>query len=229
MKEMKEIIKNSTLVVLLISSVYLSIMGIAQVNNSIHKQSTDWTETTQGEKIKKSVLVLPLNSGINETYMKSALTMLEKQFPNVNIIVGEKTKLPKNCLNYKGSRYRADSILLFLDKIKPDSIDKVIGLTSSDISITRTLIVNGEKKVYPDRGIFGLGRRPGTVCVVSNYRTGTVETFSKTTVHEFMHTLGVPHCEHKNCIMQDGKGSGKNMRESTHTHKDCYELALKGF
>ena len=183
----------------------------------------------QFKETEKSILILPLNSGVNKSYMDSALSMLEKQFPDVYIIVGEKIKLPKSCLNDKGSRYRADSILLFLDQIKPDSVDKVIGLTSSDISVTRTLIVNGKKKVYNDRGIFGLGRRPGTVCVVSNYRTGNIETFSKTTVHEFMHTLGVPHCEHKHCIMQDGKGSGKNMRESTHIHKDCYELALKGF
>ena len=178
---------------------------------------------------KKYVLVLPLNKGVKEIYMESALTMLKEGFPNVNIILGEKTKLPKSCLNSKGTRYRADSILKFLDKTKPDSVYKVIGLTSSDISTTRTLFSNGKKTVYPDRGIFGLGRRPGAVCVVSSYRTGSNETFSKTTVHEFMHTLGVPHCEHKFCIMQDGKGSGKNMRESTHIHQHCHDLALKGF
>lgn len=178
---------------------------------------------------KKYVLVLPLNKGVKETYMESALTMLKEEFPDVNIILGEKTKLPKSCLNSKGTRYRADSILKFLDKTKPDSVYKVIGLTSSDISITRILFVNGKKRVYPDRGIFGLGRKPGTVCVVSSYRTGSIETFSKTTVHEFMHTLGVPHCEHKHCIMQDGKGSGKNMRESNHIHQHCHDLARKGF
>lgn len=181
------------------------------------------------ESKQKSILILPLNNGIDEKYMDSALEMLKKEFPEVKIIVGEKTKLPKNCLNHNESRYRADSILVFLSDIKPDTIDKVIGLTSSDISTTRTLMVDGETKTYSDYGILGLGRRPGDVCVVSTYRTKTLETFSKTTIHEFMHTLGVPHCEHKLCIMQDGKGSGKNMIESTHIHKECYELAMKGF
>jgi len=176
---------------------------------------------------KKRVLILPLNKGVDKRYMDSAVSMLKNNFPDINIVIGEKIKLPKNCFN--GKRYRADSILLYLDKIKPDSVDKIIGLTSSDISNTRILFVHGKKIVYKDRGIFGLGRRPGTVCVVSNYRTGSIETFAKTTTHEFMHTLGVPHCEHKYCIMQDGKGSGKNMRESNHIHKDCFDLAMKGF
>ena len=177
----------------------------------------------------KNLLILPLNDGVSKKHMDSALKMLKKEFPKVNIIVGKKIKLPKNCLNYNKSRYRADSILVFLKKIKPDSVNKVIGLTSSDISTTRILMVNGEARIYADRGIFGLARCPGSVGVVSSYRTKTLEIFSKTTVHEFMHTLGVSHCEHKYCIMQDGKGSGKNMRESTHIHKECYDSAMKGF
>ena len=43
-------IKDSTLVLLLISAVYISVMGIAQVNNAHDKQTTDWTGTTQGEQ-----------------------------------------------------------------------------------------------------------------------------------------------------------------------------------
>ena len=46
--KMKEMIKDSTLVLLLISAVYISVMGIAQVNNAHDKQTTDWTGTTQG-------------------------------------------------------------------------------------------------------------------------------------------------------------------------------------
>jgi len=175
----------------------------------------------------KNVLVIPLNDGVSESYTDSALTMLKHKFPNVNIIMGDKIKLPKSCFN--GRRYRADSILKFLVKIKPDSIDHVIGLTSSDISVTRTLIRNGKKKVYADRGIMGLGKKPGPVCVISSYRIPKIENFAKTTVHEFMHMLGVPHCTHKNCIMQDGNGSGKNLRESNHIHDSCYKIANMAF
>ena len=46
--KMKEMIKDSTLVLLLISAVYISVMGITQVNNAQDKQTTDWTNSTQG-------------------------------------------------------------------------------------------------------------------------------------------------------------------------------------
>jgi len=45
---MKEMIKDSTLILLLISAVYLSVMGITQVRNAHDKQTTDWTGTHQG-------------------------------------------------------------------------------------------------------------------------------------------------------------------------------------
>ena len=44
---MKEIIKNSTLLFLIIAAIYLGGVGIAQISND--KQTTDWTGTHQGE------------------------------------------------------------------------------------------------------------------------------------------------------------------------------------
>ena len=174
-----------------------------------------------------TVLLLELNKGVSEQQLAEACNLLEENFPRLKIVKGGKVQLPSSC--YNGKRYRADSILRYLDQIKPDSVTKVIGITSSDISNTRTLVKNGKKVTYPDYGILGLGRRPGTVCVVSNHRMGgNAETFSKTVLHEFMHTLGVRHCTHEKCIMQDGNGSGKNMRESTHVHKECLAIAMEG-
>lgn len=174
------------------------------------------------------VLIMELNKGVSEQELTSCYNFLQDNFPEIKILKGPKLKLPSNC--YNGKRYRADSILKYLDRIKPDSVTKVIGITSSDISSTRTLIKDGKKVTYQDYGILGLGRKPGTVSVVSNFRMkGNTETFSKTVLHEFMHTLGVPHCNHEKCIMQDGKGSAKNIREANHVSKECIAKAMKGF
>lgn len=174
-----------------------------------------------------TVLLLELNKGVSEQQLSEACNLLKENFPRLKIVKGGKVQLPSSCYNGKG--HRADSILRYLDQIKPDSVTKVIGITSSDISNTRTLVKNGKKVTYPDYGILGLGRRPGTVCVVSNHRMGgNAATFSKTVLHEFMHTLGVRHCTHEKCIMQDGNGSGKNMRESTHVHEECLAIAMEG-
>ena len=175
---------------------------------------------------KTTICVLPLDGGVKKHELDSALSYLKSTFPTTNIIIGKNTTLPKSCFN--GKRYRADSILIFLNSLDINA-DKIIGLISKDISITRNLVKNGKKVTYSDFGIFGLARCPGDVCVISSYRLKkNVNMFAKTVVHEFMHTLGVKHCEHSYCIMQDGKGSGKNMKESSHIHKDCLSTANNG-
>ena len=45
---MKEMLKNSTMLFLMIALVYLGGVGVAQIVND--KQTTDWTGSTQGEK-----------------------------------------------------------------------------------------------------------------------------------------------------------------------------------
>jgi len=174
----------------------------------------------------KKVLIVPLNGTIEQTYIDSAVSYLQHHFPQMQVELSDVVDIPNNCHN--GKRYRADSILKFLDKLYTSEYYRIIGLTNDDISITRTLTKNSKKVVYPDRGIIGLGRRPGKVCVVSKYRLGNnIYSFAKVTTHEFMHTVGVPHCEHEKCIMQDGKGSGKPLRESTHIHQECLDIVYR--
>jgi len=174
-----------------------------------------------------NILLQPLDDKISEVYLTSAERSLKEYFPEVTIKVAEPLVLPDKCFN--GKRYRADSIIRYLRSIKTNEYQTIVGITSQDISNTRTLTKNGKKIVYDDYGILGLGFKPGPSCVISYYRMArNIPMFSRTVVHEYMHTLGVPHCEHKHCLMQDGKGSGKNMRESNHVHADCKHIALKG-
>lgn len=179
-------------------------------------------------KGKPKVMFIELNDALPEDYLNGALNVINNNFgADIDIYYGGIHDIPKNC--YNGKRYRADSILNFLSEYKPDSIDRIIAITPEDISVTRTLIENGKEKTYPDRGIFGLGKISGGVCVVSKYRPYDLDTFNKTVLHEFLHTLGVHHCKHKYCIMQDGNGSGKNMKNSKKVHKECMNKAMDGF
>jgi len=190
--------------------------------------SYDFPHTIVNKKeLPKKVLIIPLNKGVKKHYLDSAVSYLTHHFPDIEVSIADPVKIPKSCHN--GRRYRADSVLNFLDKIKPDSVYRVIAVTSDDISITRKLEENGKIVTYPDRGIIGYGRKPGSVCVASNYRISkNIYSFAKVVTHEFMHTLGVSHCNHDKCIMQDGKGSGKPLRESTHIHEICLKKANIG-
>ena len=57
-------------------------------------------------------------------------------------------------------------------------------------------------------GIIGLSFRPGDACVVSTYRLKKKDDLWKVTMHEFLHSRGLPHCKKDNpkCLMQDAHG-----------------------
>lgn len=149
---------------------------------------------------------------IDPDIINSISDILKKTY-ETKVIVLDKKALPKSAfVNIKSPRYRADSLLIDLLKIRPDAIDIIIGITSKDISTTKKTS-NGEIKKpeskYTDWGIFGLGYRPGKSCVISTFRlkhtaSKTFESrVQKIAIHEIGHNLGLKHCETKKCVMQD--------------------------
>jgi len=115
--------------------------------------------------------------------------------------------LPKQAYYAPRNRYRADSLIRYLKRIKPRRYDKILGVTTADISTT--------KGDYQDFGIMGLGFRPGKSCVGSIYRIQRgainrkhlINRFRKVTIHELGHNFGLKHCTYDSkCLMQSAKG-----------------------
>lgn len=169
------------------------------------------TNSVQQKTVKKTVLVKPTMNlvalgdvpNFDIQFVKKELEV----FYNVNIII-QKELIIGDELKVTGmNRYRADSILSFLDKKFRKTNGKVLAITTKDICIDREL--NGV--VYKNWGIFGLGSLSGKNCVVSTARFGNkhFDRLSKVSIHEVGHTLGIPHCDSDvNCLMNDAKGKG---------------------
>ena len=129
----------------------------------------------------------------------------------------QSVEIPKTAfVNIKSPRYRADSLLKYLKRNRPDSIDYVLGLTNYDISTTKKDNYGNVKKPeskYFDWGVFGLGYRPGPSCVVSTFRIQAndkkkyISRLKKISIHEIGHNLGLRHCPSKHCVMQDAAES----------------------
>lgn len=124
-----------------------------------------------------------------------------------------KHELPEAAfVNIKSARYRADSLISIQQRNMPSTVDYVIGLTESDISVTKHDVdgtIKAPKWKYNDFGVMGLAYCPGKSCVVSGYRLKNrnsqlhMERFKKVVIHELGHNFGLPHCPNKKCVMTD--------------------------
>ncbi len=140
---------------------------------------------------------------------------------SLKVVVNPSVPIPsKAFVNIKSPRYRADSLLNFLDSIKADTITKLVGVIEKDISFTKRNAVGMVKQPYNtyfDYGIFGLGRLPGSVCILSTYRLKSTNAkllnsrLRKISVHELGHTFGLKHCPTKKCVMNDANESIKTI------------------
>jgi archaemetzincin len=178
----------------------------------------------------KIIGLQPLQS-FPKVYSDSIASSIKKCYGFKTKILPTKP-LPKGFfVNIKSARYRADSIIAWLNHQIPEGIDQIIGLTTVDISCTKKTwtgaVLEPESK-YLDWGVFGFGYVGKKGCVVSNFRIKnapqplTIERMQKISLHEIGHNFGLPHCTNPKCFMQDAAESIKTIdRVSMHLCKEC--------
>lgn len=160
--------------------------------------------------IPMTILIQPFKDFKSENVTETA-EQIRNVYPNVKVL--EAIDFPENAYYRDRNRYRADSIIKFLNSRTKEGF-VTIGLTSNDISVTK-----GKIKDY---GIMGLGYRPGKACVASKYRLNKKnvnEQFFKIAIHELGHTQGLKHCPEKTCFMRDAEGGNPTDEETDFCQK----------
>ncbi len=156
----------------------------------------------------KTVVIQPLGRALSQKDVAEVARAL-RQFYGVKVRVLPRRPLPRAAYYRPRRRYRAEKLLDHLARIAPKSAYRILGLTAVDISTT--------KGKYRDWGIMGLATLDGRVCVISRFRCArgarnavhARHRLAKTAVHEIGHTLGLEHCPHRGCLMEDARGKNK--------------------
>jgi archaemetzincin len=137
--------------------------------------------------------------------------------------------LPRAAWYAPRKRWRAEKLLDFLAPRLPAGGERVIGLTSEDISTT--------KGRYADWGVLGLGALDGKAAVISSFRARrgardaahSRERLAKVAVHEIGHTMGLPHCPNLGCLMEDAEAKVSTCDREYDLCADCRKkLAASG-
>lgn len=184
------------------------------------------TVLQSGSRVR--VALQPLGK-VDNALLQVVKTGIHKEFGDINIAIFPAIDLPKSAYYKPRKRYRAEKLLYYLRSYyqinKPGKFNRVLGVTTRDISAT--------KGKYYDWGIFGYAFLGGGPAVISNYRlkrnarsqAHVVERVIKTAVHELGHTFGLVHCPVYGCIMQDAKGTIKTVdQESGRFCRRCRNL-----
>jgi archaemetzincin len=139
-----------------------------------------------------------------DTSILKKLKLDIKKFYGINTNSVKFDKLPISTYYSPRNRYRADSLIKYLNSHKNQSNNLVLGLCAKDISVS----IHNAK----DWGVFGFGYCPGNSCIVSSFRLkkdskpGYYTRMKNVVLHELGHNLGLKHCQDTICLMLDAKG-----------------------
>ena len=171
-------------------------------------------------KTFKTIIIQPF-VGMSKADAVYVTNEIAKIYPHVSL--KEPIVFPASAYNPARKRYRADSLIHFLNENTSDGF-VTIGLTSNDISTTKDEIA--------DWGVMGLGYQPGRSCIASTFRLSKSDKLSqlfKVSIHELGHSEGLPHCSVKTCFMRDADGKNPTNEEKEFCPECKSYLIKKGW
>lgn len=160
-----------------------------------------------------AVALRPLGD-VDRSTLEGLARLLESDL-RVSVTILEPEPLPASAFYAPRRRYRAASLVTFLEGTTPREIRHVLGVTARDISITKGTVA--------DWGVFGAANLGGRPAIVSTHRlraggaskARVLGRLGRVAVHELAHSLGLPHCDGAHCLMNDAGGSIRSVDTAT--------------
>ena len=198
---------NFTKMNIYLIGIALLLMACNGNENTLENKLPPKEKAPKKETIER-VKLIPLGN-ISNTDIGVAKLAIEKFF-KIPVTISNRENLSSDLKNSAKGRYVADKILA-----KFNSKENIMVLTDVDI------VTKNKETNIDEYGIFGLGYRPGNVCVISTFRLKGLqkrgmrvgrekfeERLKKVCIHEIGHNLGLDHCtKDALCLMHAAEGT----------------------
>jgi len=165
----------------------------------------------KSNKQKQIIAIQPFNN--YDESMLNSLVIDIRDFYNKETILLKSIEIPAHFYDTTMKQYSADSLIMFLSKLRNDIITAIVGLTHEPIFI----IKKSNLMSYYDEHLFGYAHQPGNACLVSDfkfnsdYQTLYFKRLRKVIIHEMGHNLGLAHCQNEKCLMSEKNGNTINL------------------
>lgn len=192
--------KNIIIPIFIFGFLFLGATFLKNSKNQIQVNQNQREKTPKVPYNEITIFIQPLGE-VEKIHIETIKSSLES-FYGFPCVVKPKVDFTRDLLSPSKTRYEGGKIL---DRFR--SKENILVITEKDITT--------QKGNNPEWGIFGLGYRPGSVCVVSTFRlkrNATAELLKerivKVALHEVGHNLGLDHCPHDlSCLMNDARGT----------------------
>ena len=138
----------------------------------------------------------------------------------VETVVLEAVDLPESAYYEPRRRWRAERLLDFLEPRLPDGSDRIMGITTRDISTTK-----GEHEDWGILGLAGINQPPSVISFFRcRRRVGDVpaiERLRRVAIHEVGHSMGLRHCPTVGCFLEDARGTVDTIDRETFLCETC--------
>ena len=168
-----------------------------------------------------TVAIQPLG-GVDPALLQTVADDIEQAF-DVRVVMLPAKPLPQAAFYAARARYRGERLLDWLQAERPAGVDKILGVMSADLSVTK-----GQVHDWGVMGVAGLGKPAGVVSIHRLRARNLTTRTRQVAIHELGHTFGLSHCPAPHCIMNDAEGGVRAVDESSGQFCTECRLRLRG-